>query len=50
MRNDLLGRVERGVASLKEFRREWAELYGAWDDEEPVWVVEFEHLGPDRNP
>lgn len=39
-----------GIASIKEFRRELAELYGAWDDEEPIWVVEFKHLDPYRNP
>jgi len=42
--------AREGAASLEEFRREWAELYGPWDDGRVVWVVEFEHLGPDRNP
>jgi hypothetical protein len=39
-----------GFASLGEFREEWAGLYGSWDDEQAVWVVEFEHLTEDRNP
>jgi len=40
---------KEGAASLEEFRREWALLYGAWDDQATVWVVEFDCLAPDRN-
>jgi hypothetical protein len=41
---------DEGYASLEEFRREWEVLYGRWEEDEAVWVVEFEHIGPDRNP
>ena len=39
-----------GFASLGEFREEWTKLYHSWDDGQAVWVVEFEHVAPDRNP
>jgi len=35
-----------GYASLKDFRRVWNDFYDSWDDEQTVWVVEFEYLGP----
>jgi hypothetical protein len=28
--------------------REWTGIYRSWDDDQVVWVVEFEYLGPDR--
>jgi len=37
--------VREGAASIEEYRGEWEELYGAWDDDVYVWVVEFEYLG-----
>ncbi|MFQ6052680.1 MAG: ASCH domain-containing protein [Candidatus Bathyarchaeia archaeon] len=40
--------LKEGAASLDEFRREWVGIYGSWDDDETVWVVEFEYLGADR--
>lgn len=30
-----------GARSLGAFAGEWAALYGGWDPEERVWVVEF---------
>lgn len=30
-----------GAKSLREFIADWENLYGAWDPEEAVWVVEF---------
>ena len=42
--------LDEGYSSLEKFKREWEELYGRWDVEEAVWVVEFEHVAPDRNP
>jgi len=42
--------LDEGYASLEEFRRGWEVLYGRWEEDEAVWVVEFEHIGPDRNP
>ena len=41
--------AKEGAPSLEEFRREWAQLYGAGDDQATVWVVEFEYIAPDRN-
>ena len=38
--------LREGVASLEEFRREWTEIYKPWDDDQTVWVVEFEYLDP----
>jgi len=42
--------VKEGVSSLEEFRRDWAEIYGPWDGDQRVWVVEFEYVGPHRKP
>ena len=42
--------LREGVASLEEFRREWTEIYKPWDDDQTVWMVEFEYLGPNRKP
>jgi hypothetical protein len=41
--------AKEGAPSLEEFRREWTKLYGTWDDQSTVWVVEFDYLAPDRN-
>lgn len=37
---------KEGASSLDEFREEWTELYDSWDDQQLVWVVEFEYIGP----
>jgi hypothetical protein len=29
---------------MEEFMDNWIELYGSWDRERIVWVVEFEYL------
>ena len=39
---------KEGFPTLEAFRREWTDIYGAWDDDRAVWVVEFEYLGSDR--
>lgn len=38
--------LREGSSSLEEFRKEWTDLYDSWDDNQLVWVVEFEYLGP----
>ena len=40
--------LKEGFASLEEFRLEWTGIYRSWDDDQVVWVVEFEYLGSDR--
>ncbi len=40
--------LREGAASLEEFRRDWMDIYGFWDGDRRVWVVEFEYLGSDR--
>jgi len=34
-----------GFASLDEFRESWMNIYGFWDDDRQVWVVDFEYIG-----
>ncbi len=36
---------KEGFKSMEEFMDNWVELYGSWDREHIVWVVEFEYLG-----
>jgi hypothetical protein len=36
---------KEGFKSMEEFRDNWVKLYGSWDQEHIVWVVEFEYLG-----
>ncbi len=31
-----------GLYTLAEYRRLWEEMYGSWNPDEVVWVVEFE--------
>ena len=42
--------ITEGFSSLEEFRCEWNSIYKTWDPEQQVWVVEFRHIGVDRNP
>jgi hypothetical protein len=35
--------IREGASSLSDFIAEWEGLYGEWDSEQVVWVVEF-HL------
>ena len=39
---------KEGFTNLEEFRGEWKAMYGAFDEEAEVWVVEFRFLGGDR--
>jgi hypothetical protein len=34
-----------GYPDLQGFREEWEAIYGDWDPERVVWVVEFCYLG-----
>ena len=36
---------KEGGYSPEEFRAVWAEIYGLWDDDEEVWVIDFEVAG-----
>ena len=33
---------KEGISDLNEFKKLWAEIYGYWDEEEEVEVIEFE--------
>ncbi len=41
--------IKEGFRDLDEFREEWTGIYGAYDPDQIVWVVEFQYLKPDRN-
>jgi len=41
--------LKEGFESLDEFREEWRSIYGRYDPDQVVWVVEFRYLGRDRN-
>jgi hypothetical protein len=38
--------AREGASSLDEFREQWTELYGPWDGDREVWVLDFRHLLP----
>jgi hypothetical protein len=40
--------AKEGFTNLEEFRGEWEAMYGTFDGEAEVWVVEFRLLGGDR--
>jgi len=33
---------KEGFNTLDEFKKEWIEIYGEWNPDKDVWVVEFE--------
>ena len=41
--------LREGFRDLDEFREAWEGIYGAYDPDQVVWVVEFQYLGSDRN-
>jgi len=41
--------LKEGYTILRDFRLEWEDLYGRWDPQQTVWVVEFTYIGLDRN-
>ena len=47
LRRQRLGEVtpddvrKEGFTSLEEFKEAWVEIYGDWDPDQEVWVVDF---------
>ena len=35
--------IKEGASSLEDYVAEWEKLYGKWNSDQVVWVVEF-HL------
>jgi len=40
--------MKEGFANLGAFREEWEAIYGSFNEDAEVWVVEFRLLGVDR--
>lgn len=36
--------LKEGFSSLEDFKTAWEGIYGDWDPEKRVWVVEFQHI------
>ena len=36
---------KEGFSSLDKFRESWIDIYGFWNEDMHVWVVEFEYIG-----
>lgn len=38
---DEYGTKKEGYNSVKEFIKEWTSIYGSWDPDLPVYVIDF---------
>ena len=36
---------KEGLPFLKDYREVWVDIYGHWDNDRMVWVVEFTYAG-----
>ena len=43
------GALKEGFQDISSYRETWEAIYGPWDEDQMVWVVEFTYLGENES-